>query len=211
MVSPASHGLPHAPRYSRSVRTATPRFRRRGSHPLWPAVPGPWSSLTVCGEGSAEPSQTGAQPHPCNACRLTHGWFRLLPVRSPLLREYFLFLGVLRCFSSPTYLHPAYVFSGGYRAITPGELPHSGIDDALPACSPSSLFAACRALHRPVSPRHPPHTRSRVSSSRSSPAPMPTAANTSLDAFATTTHHSTPPAPQDKPKARRSSTSYRHR
>ena len=46
--------------------------------------------------------------------------------------------------------------------MTPAGLPHSGIDGALPACGPPSLFAACHALHRPVSPRHPPHTRHRV-------------------------------------------------
>ena len=39
------------------------------------------------------------------------GRFGLLPVRSPLLGELFLFLGVLRCFSSPGSLRPAYVFS----------------------------------------------------------------------------------------------------
>src|ERR671937_1263880 len=44
--------------------------------------------------------------------------------------------------------------------MTPAGLPHSGIDGALPACGPPSLFAACHALHRPVSPRHPPHTGS---------------------------------------------------
>ena len=41
-------------------------------------------------------------------------WFRLFPVHSPLLRESlvcFIFLRVLRCFSSPTYLALAYVFS----------------------------------------------------------------------------------------------------
>ena len=47
--------------------------------------------------------------------------------------------------------------------MTPAGLPHSGIDGALPACGPPSLFAACHALHRPVSPRHPPHTGSCLS------------------------------------------------
>ena len=46
------------------------------------------------------------QPHPRK-----RGWFGLFRVRSPLLAESFLFLGVLRCFSSPGSLHPAYVFS----------------------------------------------------------------------------------------------------
>ena len=39
--------------------------------------------------------------------------FGLFPVRSPLLWESFLFLWVLRCFSSPGSLRTAYVFSGG--------------------------------------------------------------------------------------------------
>jgi len=42
---------------------------------------------------------------------LTYTRFRLLPVRSPLLREsliYFIFLQVLRCFSSLAYLHSYY-------------------------------------------------------------------------------------------------------
>jgi len=105
-------------------------------------------------------------PHPATPAGLTRDGFRLLPVRSPLLGESFLFLGVLRCFSSPTYRHPVYVFNRGYQAITPGELPHSGIDGALPTCGPPSLFAACRALLRPVSPRHPPRTALYVSYSR---------------------------------------------
>ena len=37
--------------------------------------------------------------------------FGLFPFRSPLLREYSLFLPLLRCFSSRTYLFRAYVFS----------------------------------------------------------------------------------------------------
>ena len=39
------------------------------------------------------------------------GRFGLIPVRSPLLGEYFLFLRVLRCFSSPGALHPVYIFN----------------------------------------------------------------------------------------------------
>jgi hypothetical protein len=43
------------------------------------------------------------------------GWFGLFPVRSPLLGELFLFLWVLRCFSSPGSRPSAYVFSGGHH------------------------------------------------------------------------------------------------
>ena len=109
------------------------------------------------------PPVTTHNPPPATPAGLTRTGFGLFPVRSPLLGESFLFLGVLRCFSSPTYLRPVYVFNRGCRAITRDELPHSGIDGALPTCGPPSLFAACRALHRPVSPRHPPRTVSYVS------------------------------------------------
>ena len=44
--------------------------------------------------------------------------FGLLPVRSPLLWEFSLFLWVLRCFSSPGAPLTAYVFSGGYPGFT---------------------------------------------------------------------------------------------
>jgi hypothetical protein len=51
--------------------------------------------------------------------------FGLLPVRSPLLGESFLFLGVLRCFSSPGCRWHSYLFTVPHPAITPGRLPHS--------------------------------------------------------------------------------------
>ena len=47
-------------------------------------------------------------------------WFRLFLVRSPLLKEsliYFLFLRVLRCFSSPRLPSIYYVFIYGYLNI----------------------------------------------------------------------------------------------
>ena len=49
------------------------------------------------------------QPRPCK-----QGRFGLFPVRSPLLGEYFLFLQVLRCFSSLGIPPPVYVFNWGY-------------------------------------------------------------------------------------------------
>src|SRR5919198_1349546 len=136
-------------------------FRLRGSHPLWRAVPGPSSSQAPLRWARGSGPRTGrTTPAPQRLPACARRGFGLLPVRSPLLGECSLLLGVLRCFSSPTYLRSAYGFSRGWRGITPAGLPHSGIDGALPACGPPSLFAACHALHRPVSPRHPPHTGS---------------------------------------------------
>ena len=42
-------------------------------------------------------------------------------------RCFFLFLRLLRCFSSPAYLHSPYVFRRGYPRITTGGFPHSDI------------------------------------------------------------------------------------
>jgi hypothetical protein len=43
-------------------------------------------------------------PYAATLTGLTQHRFGLFPFRSPLLRECFLFLGLLRCFSSPAYL-----------------------------------------------------------------------------------------------------------
>ena len=85
-------------------------------------------------------------------------WFGLFPVRSPLLRKslsYFLFLMVLRCFSSHGSLRVYYVFVYGYHTFnvvsflirrSPAEL----------ICSLPKLIAAYHVLHRRLVPRHSP-------------------------------------------------------
>ena len=65
--------------------------------------------------------------------------FGLLPVRSPLLRESSLFLGVLRCFSSPGALLEIALQVPG-RA--PGGLPHSDIPGSPAASASPGHFAA---------------------------------------------------------------------
>ena len=85
--------------------------------------------------------------------------FGLFPVRSPLLGESlscFLFLRVLRCFTSPRLLHTAYEFSRGYPAVTLGGFPHSEILGSKPVSGSPRLIAAVHVLHRLPSPRHPP-------------------------------------------------------
>src|SRR5215207_6660391 len=79
--------------------------------------------------------------------------FGLLPVRSPLLRESCLFLGVLRCFSSPGTLSglrhecPAVRRAGCPIRTSP--------DRRLPA-PPRGISPRGRVLPRPPTPRHPP-------------------------------------------------------
>ena len=64
---------------------------------------------------------------------------------------FFLFLRVLRCFSSPGSLQIALVPS-----LQLGGLPHSDICGSIPVCSYPQLFAAYHVLLRLRKPRHPP-------------------------------------------------------
>ena len=71
-------------------------------------------------------------------------------------RCFFLFLRVLRCFSSPGALLVNYGFIHGWRNITSAGFPHSDIHGSKPACGSPWLFAAYHVfLRRPV-PWHPP-------------------------------------------------------
>ncbi len=71
---------------------------------------------------------------------------------SPFARHYLgsvsLFLGVLRCFSSPGSHHLAYRFSQGRQPAKAGRLPHSGTSGSVPA---HRLPGAFRSAPRPSS------------------------------------------------------------
>ena len=82
--------------------------------------------------------------------------FGLFPGRSPLLGEsfdYFLFLRVLRCFSSPGSPHQKNMVIAG---LQPAGLSHSEIPGSRVICTYPGLIAACHVLHRLREPRHPP-------------------------------------------------------
>jgi len=111
------------PRGTRDAAHPPPGFRLRGSHPLRPTLPGPSPRPVTSGVACGSTPPLIAQPRGRNACRLTRPRFGLLPVRSPLLGELSLFLAVLRCFSSRTYLLSAYVFSARWRGFTPPGCP----------------------------------------------------------------------------------------
>ncbi len=75
-------------------------------------------------------------------------------------RGCFLFLGVLRCFSSPSSRSPSYGFARWRSRITGIRLPHSGIPGLTSVCDYPGLIAAYHALRRLLMPRHPPYTLS---------------------------------------------------
>ena len=81
---------------------------------------------------------------------------------SPFARRYlgnrffFLFLRVLRCFSSPGMSSITYLLSNRYLSINPSRFPHSEISGSKIACISPKLIAAYHVLRRLLVPRHPP-------------------------------------------------------
>ena len=68
---------------------------------------------------------------------------------------WFLFLQVLRCFTSLSLAPVTYGFSNRYIDITLCGLPHSDISGSKLVCSSPKLIAAYRVLLRLLVPRHP--------------------------------------------------------
>ena len=72
---------------------------------------------------------------------------------------FFLFLRLLRCFSSPGSLRiPIQVAPIQYTVteVPSAGFPHSDICGSLDICSSPQLFAAYHVFHRLLVPRHPP-------------------------------------------------------
>ena len=83
--------------------------------------------------------------------------FGLLRFRSPLLAESSLFLGLLRCFSSPGSLR----FRDDPVSPGPG-FPIRTSPVGAPAHGSPGLFAVYHVLHRHLTPRHPPYALFRL-------------------------------------------------
>src|SRR5688572_9628765 len=99
------------------------------------------------------------RPRPHNACRLSHA---IGLASSAFARHYsrnhgcFLFLWVLRCFTSPRSLHTPYVFRRGSHHMTGAGSPIRTSSDQRSVGSSPRLIAASYVLHRLLVPRHPP-------------------------------------------------------
>jgi hypothetical protein len=130
--------------------------RLRGCHPLWPIVPDRSTKMLVAHSPALRPDRSY---NPTVQAR----WFGLFRVRSPLLAESltcFLFLQVLRWFTSLRCLRHPYEFRMGYSGINQSGFPHSDIPGSKPACGSPGLIAACHVLHRLLAPRHSPYALS---------------------------------------------------
>ena len=71
-------------------------------------------------------------------------------------RGFFLFLQVLRWFTSLGSLDPAYLFSRSFLRFAQEGFPIRRSSDITPVCGSPKLIAACHVLHRLYLPRHPP-------------------------------------------------------
>ena len=132
------------PRATQDTETQTQRFA--------------YGALTLCGppfqDGSARMRLCEYRSYNPRRAQ-ARGGFGLFPGRSPLLGEslvYFLFLQVLRCFSSLRLpLHLVQI-----TGLQPAGLSHSEIHGSEVICTYPRLIAAYHVLHRLREPRHPP-------------------------------------------------------
>src|SRR5918998_2231351 len=106
--------------------------------------------------GGCRPLQpTRSTPHWHRRQAIAPVGFGLLPVRSPLLRESSLFLGVLRCFTSPGALPGC----PGCPAVRRAGCPIRRSPDLWLPAPPRSISPRGRVLLPPPTPRHPPCAR----------------------------------------------------
>ena len=162
MVPPDSHRIPRVPWYL-GVRSREPAvFTLQDCHLLWLAFPG-HSVRWQVGNSPAGPHPDAIRSR--NPGGTTHAGLHAAGLGSSrFARRYsgnrvcFLFLGVLRCFSSPGSPRLGYGFTQRCPAMKRDGFPHSGIPGLASVCDYPGLIAAYHALLRLPMPRHPPYT-----------------------------------------------------
>jgi hypothetical protein len=122
------------------------KLRSPGCHGLWPIFPVRYANLPSPISGSRNPGRT-SPPGLGSSAFARH--YRRNHYR-------FLFLGLLRCFTSPRFASPDYQFIRRYTGFTQCGLSHSEIHGSRPACGSPWLIATYYVLHRLLAPRHSP-------------------------------------------------------
>ena len=121
-------------------------FRLPGFHRLWLAFPKPFSypsTITSAVRNPEPPKRFGL------ACyHFARRYFGN--------RVFFLFLSLLRCFSSRRLPPYDYFIHHTVTGLFPAGFPHSDIPVSMTVCVSTRLFAAFYVLHRLLAPRHPP-------------------------------------------------------
>jgi hypothetical protein len=160
MVHPVSHRVPRAPWYSGSGSRKPLSFRVQDCHLLWWVVPDP-STRKAVGNFPRRRQSPPNRPHNTHTATLA-GLHSMGLGSSHFARRYsgnhgcFLFLGLLRCFTSPRSPRtPMYSVYDDQALPWPGCPIRTSPDHGLFSGSPK-LFAACHVLHRLSTPRHPP-------------------------------------------------------
>ena len=159
MVLADSHEVSRAPCYSGNTTRGNNDFVY-GTHTLY-GTPLKMIRLSRCTH-TTQPADRALmlpQPRPCNPCRVSHTDGL---ATSAFARHYsrnhccFLFLRVLRCFTSPrSPLHPMYSDTGHRPHRRRGFPIRKSSDHSQLIGSPRHI-ADCHVLHRLLMPRHPP-------------------------------------------------------
>ena len=139
--------------------TAHTSVHLQGSHPLRPHIPARSAHPHATAEEMAVPSSHAPQHRTRNPCQVSHAHGL---ASSAFARHYsrnhqcFLFLRVLRCFTSPRS-PSCLIHSDMSNPASPGlGYPIRTPSDHSSAGSSPRLIAASHVLHRPLVPRHPP-------------------------------------------------------
>ena len=140
-----SRRIPRAPRYSGAGLPQSSSFRVRASHPLRTHFPeGSATLMTRRGAGPTTPGAAAMHRPGLGSCAFARHYLRN--------HCYFLFLRVLRCFSSPGSPTASMRCDG----IAPAGFPHSDIRGSRGICPSPRLFAACHVLRRLREPQASP-------------------------------------------------------
>ncbi len=148
MVPPASHKVSRASWYS-GYQSSAANDSLRGSHPVSPCLPTP------------SRGRPHFSPGPTTPVVPKNGWFGLLPVRSPLLRESRL-ISSRRATEMFQFTHcpPSLPMcsAGGRQTSLWRGCPIRNLRAHRLHAAPPERFAGLRVLLRPSAPRHPPRT-----------------------------------------------------
>ena len=147
MVSALSYEISRVSHYSGFISPSL-CFHIQDFHLLWFTFPG--NSTNIILGFIDNPNPTNITIHGLGSSCFARHYFRN--------RCYFLFLWVLRCFSSPRSL-PIHYFTHVwiYSLFLLYEFPHSDTHGSMDICSSPWLFAAYHVLLRLLVPRHSPY------------------------------------------------------
>ena len=149
MGLPDSHGVSRVPCYLGAHPQLSAHFRLQGYYPLWLAFPGHSTNKLTSAASCCRCSQCVPLPHVRNAGRLSRGHgLGSFPFARRYLGNHccFLFLRVLRCFSSPG-MAPHTLFYSGMGTAT-----QLAVGCPIRVSTDRSLLAAPRGFSQLAAP-----------------------------------------------------------